>query len=48
MILEDAKAFQAKDQAKIPATLEHRINRSWVDTTLEEKEFEIIDDVYRP
>lgn len=48
VILEDAKAFQAKDQAKIPATLEHRINRSWVDKTLEEKEFEIIDDVYRP
>lgn len=47
-ILEDAKAFQAKDQAKIPATLEHRINRGWVDKTLEEKEFEIIDDIYRP
>lgn len=48
VILEDAKKFKEKDEAKIPATKEHRIDRSWVQRTLEAKEFEIIDDVYRP
>lgn len=47
-ILEAAKAYKAKDQAKIPATLEHRINRDWVQKTLDAKEFEVVDEVYRP
>ena len=47
VVLEDAKAFKAKDQAKIPATKEHRINRGWVDKALGDKGFEIIEDVYK-
>jgi len=47
VILKDAQEFKAKDQAKIPATLEHRINRDWVQKSLEAKDFEVIDDVYR-
>lgn len=45
-ILEDAKKFQAADEAKLEKTRRHEINRDWVARTLEAKEFEIIDDVF--
>lgn len=47
-ILEDAKAFQAADEAKLIAARNGTAKRGWVDKALEEKGFEIIDDVYRP
>lgn len=47
-ILEDAKAFQASDEAKLAAAKNGTAKRGWVDKLLEEKGFEIIDDVYRP
>ena len=46
-ILEDAKKFQAADEGKLEKTRQGTINRSWVDKTIQEKGFEIIDDVYR-
>ena len=48
MILEEAKKFQAADEKKLIAAREGTANRAWVEKTLEEKGFEIIDDVYRP
>lgn len=47
VILEDAKEFKAKDQAKIPKAKDGTQNRDWVLKTLDTKEYEIIDDVYR-
>ena len=47
-ILKDAKAFQAKDEAKLEASKNGTANRSWVEKTLAEKDFEIIDGVYKP
>jgi len=47
-ILEDAKAFQAADEAKLAAAKNGTAKRGWVDKALEEKGFEIIDDIYRP
>ena len=47
-VLEDAKAFQAADEAKLAAAKNGTAKRGWVDKALEEKGFEIIDDVYRP
>lgn len=46
IILEDAKEFKAKDEAKLAKTRNHDINRDWVDKLLDEKEFEVIDDFY--
>ena len=46
-ILEEAKKFQAADEAKLEKTRQGIINRGWVGKTLEEKGFEIVDDVYR-
>lgn len=46
-ILEDAKAFQASDEKKLIAAREGTSNRAWVDRALEEKGYEIIDDIYR-
>ena len=48
VILEEAKKFQAADEKKLIAAREGTANRAWVEKTLEEKGFEIIDDVYRP
>ena len=48
VILEEAKKFQAADEQKLIAAREGTANRAWVEKTLEEKGFEIIDDVYRP
>lgn len=47
-ILEDAKKFQAADEKKLAAAKNGTANRAWVEKTLEEKGYEIIDDVYRP
>lgn len=47
-ILEDAKKFQAADEKKLAAAKDGTTNRSWVERSLEEKDYEIIDDVYRP
>lgn len=48
VILEEAKAFQSADEKKLAAAKNGTANRAWVDKTLAEKGFEIIDDVYRP
>jgi len=46
-ILELAKKYHANDDAKLQKTLNGTIDRSWVDRTLEAKNFEVIDDVYK-
>ena len=48
VILEDAKKFQAADEKKLAAAKDGTANRAWVEKSLEEKGYEIIDDVYRP
>ena len=48
VILEDAKKFQAADEKKLEAAKAGTANRAWVEKSLEEKGYEIIDDVYRP
>ena len=48
VVLEDAKKFMAQDAPKLIAAREGTSNRSWVEKSLAEKGFEIIDDVYRP
>jgi len=47
-VLEDAIKFQESDSKKLQKTLEGTADRSWVEKTLSEKGFEIIDDVYEP
>lgn len=47
-ILEEAKKFQAADETKLAAAQNGTAKREWVEKTLSEKGFEIIDDVYRP
>lgn len=47
-ILGDAKKFQAADEAKLEAAKNGTARREWVERTLKEKDFEIIDDVYEP
>ncbi|WP_238915684.1 RraA family protein [Clostridium sp. YIM B02555] len=46
-ILEKAKTIAAGDAAKVAASASGTVNRQWVDKLLEEKGFEIIDEVYR-
>lgn len=46
-VLEDAKKFQAADEEKLAASKNGTANRAWVERSLHEKGFEIIDDVYR-
>ena len=48
VILEDAKKFKEADEKKLAAAKNGTANRAWVDKTLADKGFEIIDDVYRP
>lgn len=48
VILEDAKKFQAADEKKLAAAKDGTANRAWVEKTLAEKGYEIIDDVYQP
>ncbi len=45
-VLEDAKAFQIQDEKKLAAAKNGTANREWVEKRLEEKGFEIIDEVY--
>lgn len=45
-ILEAAKKFMEKDGAKLEPARNGTLNRDWVQKTLEEKNFEIIDAVY--
>ena len=47
-VLKDAQEFQAADEKKLAAAKNGTSNRAWVDKSLAEKGFEIIDDVYRP
>ncbi len=47
-ILEAAKKFQVGDQNKVRAAREGTSNRDWVEKSLTEKGFEIIDDKYSP
>ena len=46
VILEDAKKFQAADEKKLIAAKDGTANRAWVEKTLAEKGYEIIDEVY--
>lgn len=45
-ILENAKKFQAADEGKLIAAKNGTANRAWVDKSLAEKGFEILDEVY--
>lgn len=47
-VLEKAKAFMEADEKKLEAAKNGTANRAWVEKSLEEKGFEIIDDVYVP
>lgn len=47
-VLKDAQEFQAADEKKLIAAREGTSNRAWVDKSLADKGFEIIDDIYRP
>lgn len=46
--LEDAKKFQKADELKLEAAKNGTAKREWVNNLLEQKGFEIIDDVYHP
>ena len=46
-ILPAAKEYMKKDSAKVIAAKEGRANRAWVERELTDKNFEIIDDIYR-
>ena len=46
VILEDAKKFQAADEKKLAAAKDGTANRAWVEKSLAEKGYEIIDSVY--
>ena len=48
VILEDAKKFQAADETKLAAAKDGTAKRGWVEKSLEEKGYEIIDGVYHP
>ncbi|MDR1018310.1 MAG: RraA family protein [Lachnospiraceae bacterium] len=47
VILEDAKKFKEADEAKLEKSKNGTSNRDWVIKSLEAKDFEIIDDVYK-
>ena len=47
-ILEKAIAFHQADESKALAAKEGRANRDWVLKTLENKGFEILDEIYQP
>jgi len=46
IVLADAKKFQADDEAKLIAAKNGTAKRDWVEKSLADKGFEIIDDVY--
>lgn len=47
-ILVDAQKFQEADESKLAAAKNGTSKRGWVDKALQEKDFEIIDEVYEP
>ena len=47
-ILEEAKKNQAADERKLEAARNGTANRAWVEKSLADKGYEIIDDYYRP
>ena len=47
-ILPKAQAFHEQDEAKAIAFSKGEVDLSWVDKSLADKGFDIIDDVYRP
>lgn len=47
-ILPQAQAFHQQDEAKQVAFSQGKADLSWVDQSLKDKKFEVIDDVYRP
>lgn len=47
-ILEEARKFKAADEKKLEAAKNGTSNRAWVEKSLADKGFEIIDDYYRP
>ena len=47
-ILEEARKFKAADEKKLEAAKNGTANRAWVEKSLADKGFEIIDDYYRP
>lgn len=47
-VLEKARAFHEKDDAKFEAAKRGQAKRNWVIGALEAKGFDVIDDVYRP
>lgn len=47
-ILEDAKKFKEADEKKLEAAKTNTAKRDWVEKSLAEKGFEIIDDIYEP
>ncbi len=46
-VLEAARKFKANDEKKLAASMDGTADRSWVEKSLAEKGFEIIDDYYR-
>ena len=47
-ILVEARKFQEADEKKLIAARNGTANRAWVEKSLNEKGFEIIDGVYEP
>ena len=47
VVLEEAKKFQASDEKKLVAAREGTANRAWVEKSLADKGYEIIDEIYR-
>ena len=47
-ILEEAKRYQASDEKQLEHAKKGTSDRSWVAKRLQEKEYEILDEVYRP
>ena len=47
-VLEEALKFQAADEAKLEAARNGASDRSWVEKSLTEKGYEIVDDIYKP
>ena len=46
-VLEAARKFKANDEKKLAASMDGTADRSWVEKSLAEKGFEIVDDYYR-
>lgn len=48
VVLEEARKFQEADEKKLTAAKDGTANRAWVEKSLNEKGYEIIDDIYHP